>query len=181
MKSIGMIELNSIAKGILVTDYIGKTANVKVLRSHSVCPGKYIVIFSGDVGAVEASKNAALNAGGHSVINSFVIANVHDTVIEAINGTLGDFPKEAIGVIEYFSIASAVQGADDAAKASDVSLVNVRLGFAIGGKSYITMTGKISAVEESVKAGIKKAEDDGLVVDYCILPSPIDELYNSIL
>ena len=58
-------------------------------------------------------------------------------------------------IIEYFSIASAIQGADDAAKASDVSLVNVRLGFAIGGKSYITLTGKVSAVEEAVKAGVK--------------------------
>ena len=77
-------------------------------------------------------------------------------MIEAIEGTLGDFPKEAIGVIEYFSVSSAVQGADDAAKASDVTLVNIRLGFAIGGKSYITLTGKISAVEEAVKAGLKK-------------------------
>ena len=163
MKSIGMIELNSIAKGILATDHIGKAANVKILRSHSVCPGKYIVI------------------GGSSVINSFIIANVHESVIDAINGTLEDFPREAIGVIEYFSISSAVQGADDAAKASNVTLVNVRLGFAIGGKSYITLTGKVSAVEEAVKAGVKKAQDDGLVVDYCVLPSPIDELYNSIL
>ena len=181
MKSIGMIELNSIARGILVTDHIGKAANVKILRSHSVCPGKYIVIFSGDVGAVESSKRAGIEIGGVSVINSFVIANIHETVIEAINGTLSDFPREAIGVIEYFSIASAIQGADDAAKASDVSLVNVRLGFAIGGKSYITLTGKVSAVEEAVRAGMRKAEDEGLIVDYCILPSPIDELYNSIL
>ncbi|WP_297298672.1 BMC domain-containing protein [uncultured Brachyspira sp.] len=181
MKSIGMIELNSIAKGILATDHIGKAANVKILRSHSVCPGKYIVIFSGDVGAVEASKNAGVQIGGSSVINSFIIANVHESVIDAINGTLEDFPREAIGVIEYFSISSAVQGADDVAKASNVTLVNVRLGFAIGGKSYITLTGKVSAVEEAVKAGVKKAQDDGLVVDYCVLPSPIDELYNSIL
>ena len=136
---------------------------------------------SGDVGAVESSKRAGVEIGGVSVINSFVIANIHETVIEAINGTLSDFPREAIGVIEYFSIASAIQGADDAAKASDVSLVNVRLGFAIGGKSYITLTGKVSAVEEAVKAGMRKAEDEGLIVDYCILPSPIDELYNSIL
>ena len=66
-------------------------------------------------------------------------------------------------------------------EASDVSLVNVRLGFAIGGKSYITLTGKVSAVEEAVKAGMRRAQDEGLIVDYCILPSPIDELYNSIL
>ena len=69
MKSIGMIELNSIARGILVTDHIGKAANVKILRSHSVCPGKYIVIFSGDVEAVESSKRAGVEIGGVSVIN----------------------------------------------------------------------------------------------------------------
>ncbi len=181
MKSIGMLELNSIAKGILATDYIGKTANVKILRSHSVCPGKYIVIFSGEVGAVEESKNMGVSIGGASVINSFVIANIHDSVIDAINGTIGDFQRGAIGVIEYFSISSAVEGADDAAKASNISLVNVRLGFAIGGKSYITFTGDVSAVEEAVKAGVKKAEDNGLIVDFAVIPSPIDDLYNSIL
>lgn len=181
MKSIGMLELNSIAKGILATDYIGKTANVKILRSHSVCPGKYIVIFSGEVGAVEESKNMGVSIGGSSVINSFVIANIHDSVIDAINGTIGDFQRGAIGVIEYFSISSAVEGADDAAKASNIYLVNVRLGFAIGGKSYITFTGDVSAVEEAVKAGVKKAEDNGLIVDFAIIPSPIDDLYNSIL
>ena len=181
MKSIGMLELNSIAKGILATDHIGKTANVKILRAHSVCPGKYIVIFSGEVGAVEESRNAGVEIGGHSVINSFVIANIHDSVIEAISGTVGDFPKGAIGVIEYYSISSAVEGADDAAKASNISLVNVRLGFAIGGKSYITFTGDVSAVEEAVNAGIRKAEENGLVVGFSIIPSPIDDLYNSIL
>ncbi|MEI0532238.1 BMC domain-containing protein [Brachyspira pilosicoli] len=181
MKSIGMLELNSIAKGILVTDYIGKTANVNILRAHSICPGKYIVIFSGEVGAVEESKNVGIEMGGPSVINSFVIANIHDSVIQAINGTVGDFPRAAIGVIEYFSIASAVEGADDAVKASDISLVNVRLGFAIGGKSYVTFTGEVSAVEEAVRAGIRKAEKNGLVVNFSVIPSPIDDLYNSIL
>lgn len=181
MKSIGMLELNSIARGILATDYIGKTAKVDIIRSHPVCPGKYIIIFSGEVGAVEESKEMGVNIGGGSVVNSFVIANVHANVIDAINGTIGDFPKEAIGVIEYFSISSAIQGADDAVKAGEVSLVNIRLGFAIGGKSYVTMTGKISAVEEAVKAGVRRAEEDGLIVDFSVLPSPIDDLYNSIL
>ncbi len=40
----------------------------------------------------------------------------------------------SIGVIEFFSVASAVIAADAAAKAADVKMIEVRLAMAIGGK-----------------------------------------------
>ena len=43
-KAIGMIELSSIARGIEVSDYMVKAAQVELLRASTVCPGKYVVI-----------------------------------------------------------------------------------------------------------------------------------------
>lgn len=181
MKAISMIELTSIARGVVVSDYVGKTAEVELLRAHSVCPGKFIVLFCGNVAAVEASREVGAAMGENYVVHSFTIANVHQDVISAINGTTFDMYKEAIGVMEYFSIASAIQGADDAAKAADVTLTNIRIGFAIGGKSYVTLTGKVSAVEEAVKAGSRRAKEIGMLVETAVIPSPIAELYTTIL
>jgi microcompartment protein CcmL/EutN len=41
--AIGMIELSSIARGIETCDFMLKAAQVDLIRSSTVCPGKYIV------------------------------------------------------------------------------------------------------------------------------------------
>ena len=45
--AIGMVELNSIARGIETCDYMVKAAQVDLIRSSTVCPGKYLVLIAG--------------------------------------------------------------------------------------------------------------------------------------
>ena len=47
-KAICMLELSSIARGIETSDYMIKAAQVSLLRSSTVCPGKYMIIVGGD-------------------------------------------------------------------------------------------------------------------------------------
>ena len=63
-KAIGMVELSSIAKGIETSDYMVKAAQVDLLRSSTVCPGKYVVIVGGDTGDVKAAMQEGLARGG---------------------------------------------------------------------------------------------------------------------
>ena len=53
--SIGIIETSSIAKGFHIADSVLKAANVEIVVNRTICPGKYMVIFGGDVDAVQAS------------------------------------------------------------------------------------------------------------------------------
>ena len=55
IRTIGILESNSIAKGIEAADIVLKTADVSLLYARPVCPGKYSVLFHGDVAAVQAS------------------------------------------------------------------------------------------------------------------------------
>ena len=55
MEAIGILESNSIAKGIEAADAILKAADTSLLFSKPVCPGKYTTLFYGDVAAVQAS------------------------------------------------------------------------------------------------------------------------------
>lgn len=182
MNAISMIELSSIAKGVFVTDYVGKSSEVTILRSHSICPGKFIILFTGSVANVENSLNVASKMGENFIVNTIFIPNIHKEVIDAINGvTKNEYKKDAIGVMEYFSVASAISGADIAVKSADISLFRVHLGYAIGGKSYVTLMGNISSVEEAVKKGTSQAKKKGLLVDSAVIASPIDELYSAIL
>ena len=133
MEAIGFLELNSIAKGIEAADFILKTAEVRMLSAKAGCPGKYYILFTGDVAAVKASLEAGKRTGGGHVVDECVIPRVHPQVIKAINMTAIPERYQAIGVMEFYSVTASVYAADAAVKAADVDLVDVRLGTGIGG------------------------------------------------
>ena len=84
--SIGLIELTSIAAGFRSCDAMLKAANVELVLSRSICSGKYMVMVRGDVAAVQAAVSAGMSGGRFSVIDSFVIPNLHESVFPAISG-----------------------------------------------------------------------------------------------
>ena len=52
LETIGFLELNSIAKGVEAADLILKTAEVDLIFAKAGCPGKYYILFTGEVAAV---------------------------------------------------------------------------------------------------------------------------------
>jgi len=170
------VELNSIAAGIETCDVMLKAAMVHLIKAGTTCPGKYAVLIWGDVSAVRSSVRSGRECGGENVIDHLVIPNVHPSVIPAIAAATEVDTVEALGVIETFSIASAIVAADLAAKAADVRLIEVRLANGLGGKSFVVMTGKVAAVQASVAAGEAHPKREGLFANSTIIPSPHPEL-----
>ena len=84
METIGFLELNSIAKGMEAADSVLKAAAVRLLSARAGCPGKYYLLFTGEVSAVQASLEAGERTGEGFVVDSCVIPRVHPQVIEAI-------------------------------------------------------------------------------------------------
>ena len=178
--TIGFLETNSIAKGIEAADAILKAADTALISARPSCPGKYQVLFSGEVAAVTASLEAGARVADGYVVDSVVIPRVHPQVVEAIGMACAPTDLQAIGVMEFFSITAAVYAADAAVKAADVQLLDVRLGTGIGGKSFVIMTGEVAAVNESVNCGIQAAADKGMVYEKCVIPNPRPEIFESI-
>lgn len=176
--AIGMIELNSIAQGIEVCDFMVKAAQVELVRSSTVCPGKYVVIIAGNVGEVTASMDSGKKHGAEFVVDTLLIPNIHPQLIPAICMTTHVESPGAVGVLEFFSIASAIVAADTAAKAANITLIEVRIGFAIGGKGFVTLTGDVGAVRAAVDAARKNAE---LMVNAVVIPKPSPKLFQSLL
>ncbi|MCK5358266.1 MAG: BMC domain-containing protein, partial [Elusimicrobiales bacterium] len=67
MKSIGGVEVSSIAKGLEVADAMLKTSSVTLLLSRSICSGKYIALIAGDVSSVKASVEAGVSKAAHAI------------------------------------------------------------------------------------------------------------------
>ena len=179
--SIGLIELSSIAAGYQVTDAMLKAADVDLVLSRSICSGKYMVMIRGEVGAVQAAVSSGISSGTFSVIDSFVIPNLHESVFTAIAGTTKIEALEALGVLESFSVASLIEGADAAAKAANVELIEIRLAMALGGKAFVTLTGDVAAVQSAVDAGAQMVAQKGMLVNRVVIPHPRPELLTEMI
>ena len=179
--SIGLIELTSIAAGFQACDAMLKAADVSLLLSRSICSGKYMVMVRGDVAAVESAVASGTRAGHFSVIDTFVIPNLHESVFPAIAGGTKVETLNALGIVESFSVASLIEGADAAVKAAAVELIEIRLAMALGGKAFVTMTGNVAAVQAAVDAAAQIVGQKGMLVNKVVIPSPRPELLNEML
>jgi microcompartment protein CcmL/EutN len=179
--SIGLIELTSIAAGFQTADAMLKAAGVSLLLSRSICSGKYMVMVRGDVAAVQAAVSAGSSAARFAVIDSFVIPNLHEAVFPAIAGASKVDELEALGIVESFSVASLIEGADAAVKAANVQLIEIRLAMALGGKAFVTLTGNVAAVESAVSAAAQVVGSKGMLVNKVVIPSPRPELLNEMI
>lgn len=173
---VGLVELSSIAAGFETTDAMLKAAEVDLVISRTVCSGKFIVIVRGNVAAVKSSVEAGEYVGRGSVIDSFIIPNLHEQVFPALTGT-GPRPEvDALGILESFTVSALIEGADAAVKAAAVQLIDIRVAVALGGKAFVTMTGSVAAVQSAIEAGAQVVSEKGVLVNRVVIPNPREEL-----
>jgi microcompartment protein CcmL/EutN len=181
MHSIGLIETSSIAKGIEVGDAMAKTAKIKILAAKTICPGKYIVMIGGEVAAVNAAVTQGEEVAGATLVDKFVIANVHASILPAISGVTSMDAMKSLGILETYSVAAMIDSADIAVKAADVTCLRLHLAFGIGGKCYGLFTGDVAAVEAAIKAGADVAGSKGMLVQRVVIPRPHAEMVTQLL
>ena len=181
MNSLGLIELTSIAAGMLAADTMLKTSQVELVISRTICSGKYMVLIGGDVAEVQSAVEAAEKSLDFAVIDTFVIPNVHPDVFPALAGHSNTDELEALGILESFSVASLIEGADAAVKAATVRLIEIRLAMALGGKAFCTITGDVAAVTSAVDAGARIIGEKGLLVNKVVIPRPRPELLSEMI
>jgi microcompartment protein CcmL/EutN len=191
IQALCMIEFNSIAAGIEAADAMTKAARVTPFLLKTICPGKYLAGYHGDVASAGAALAAGLGAGGAAVVDHFLIPNISAQVPAAMCcatsldcgadplGGPGGGP--ALGVIETFSAASCVVAADAAVKAASVQLLEVRLAMGLGGKAVCLLRGDVAAVRAATDAGSALAGQAGLLVNTVVIPSLAPELLPYIL
>lgn len=178
--ALGMVETNSIPKGIEAGDAMLKAAEVTLSAAQTACAGKYIVIVSGDVAAVKASVEAGRETAGETLVDTMMIPNVDAQVLRAISACTQPGEAGALGIIETFSLSSALLCADCAVKAADIGLVEIRLGRGLGGKSFITLTGGVAAVEHAVASAAALEDTKGMVARTVVIPSPHPDILRAV-
>jgi len=179
LKSLGIIELSSIAKGIEVADKMVKRATVEVLTLRHICPGKFMVILCGDVEDVKETVETAVGSDRNKIVESAVISNAHEDLISYFKNIPKICEFEAVGVFETSTVTSALVSLDLALKSAFVKLVKLVIGNGIGGKSYFVVTGSVSSVEEAIKIASNSVNPKKLVYK-TIIPYPDRDIVNNL-
>lgn len=169
---LGVLEFNSIAIGIKALDAMVKAAPVRVIEAKTICPGKFLVIVSGEVAEIDASLTAGKRVGEGCLVDELFISNLHPQVVPAILGAVACESWDAVAVIESFSVVASIEAADTAAKMAKILITEVRLAVGMGGKSYIKIMGDIHEVEAAVTAAKEVVSRKGLLCKEVIIPNP---------
>ena len=169
---LGVLEFSSIAIGFKALDEMLKIAPIKIIEARTICPGKYLIVFSGDVASVEFSYQKGIEIGKEHIVDSLFLPLAHEDVIPAIGKKIISEEWNAIGIIETLSVASSIEAGDTAAKVGGIRIIEIRLAIGFGGKSYIKIQGQLDAVEAAIEAGAAKATAKGQLCMKTIIPRP---------
>lgn len=180
-KSIGMIEYRSIARAMESTDVMLKAANVELVLSTPVCPGKYVSIVSGEVGAVESAIKAGKMAADIFAIEDYIIPNINEEIFPALSGTTSYDHIESLGIIETMSAITSIMAGDIAVKAGNTKLIEIRIARGLGGKGYTLISGELASVKAALKSCEDKLKETGSIISTVVIASPTKELISSIV
>ncbi len=168
--SIGFLEVSSIAKGVESLDAMAKSATIEILRARAIPRGKFIILIGGEQAEVEHSMQTGLQMADQTVIDHFLIPNVHAQVLPALQARIKVDDIEAVGVIETKDVAPSILAADAAAKKAAITLIEVFPGNGAGGKGYVVLTGEVGAVRSAVNAGVAAIRKEGALVSSIVIP-----------
>ena len=178
--AVGVVELKSIAEGIKACDGALKAANIRLVSAHPSCPGKYEIVLTGSISNVTASVEYIRDSFSKYIIDSSVMGRIDENVVKALFGTQQEAGKGSLGVIETFSAASAIKGADLAVKTANVALYDLRISRGLGGKGVVLLTGDVSDVTAAVEAGANYAKDLVLLHSSSVIAAPHAELWKQL-
>ncbi len=179
MKSLGVAEFRSVALGIKAADTMVKAADIKLVMSQVVCPGKYIVLFYGKLSSVKAALETAEASPFDTVlIDTYLLGNPDPSLFSAIYGMTEKGSPEAVGIIEGYSVASIIGVADEVVKTSPVKLIEIRLARGMTGKSYALFCGELSAVEASMEKAKHTLLENAMYIQSAVIPSPDPQIWD---
>ena len=179
--ALGLVEYWTVAAGLRAADTIAKTAAVRLLRAQIICPGRYVLLFNGEIAAVRAVLDAAREKHPERLADSFLLGSPHPGVLAALDGVKPSAHRAALGVVETATAASAIVAADAAAKAAGVDILELRIEREVANKAYVLLTGSVAEVQEAVAHAARFVQENGLLLDSAVLPRPDERVWETLL
>jgi microcompartment protein CcmL/EutN len=178
--ALGVLEVATIARGVVSADAGLKRAPAVLLHSRAVSGGKHLVFFEGGVAEVEEALGAARRAADDQVLDRVELPAADAQVWPMLGAPVAppdwapDEGAEAVAIIETRTVCAAIAAADAACKVADVVVRDTRFAVDLAGKAYFTLTGTLDAIEAAAAAA--RAAADERLVGLEVIAQPAPEL-----
>jgi len=170
--NILITEFKSVSRGMTVADSMAKSASVKIIQASTLCPGKYLAIWEGEISALESAEKTAEDQGGRHLFSSALVSNIDGKIIGALGGRLAYPSEDAIGILEGPHMADLVYSSDIAVDSAPVEFIEYRLARGCGVNSFYIITGALSAVTEAAGNAAEYLRSRGGLLALRIIPGP---------
>lgn len=150
---MALLELESIARGLVVADALLKRSPVQLVSAGPTTPGKYLLLISGEVAEVEEALKAGSDAAGTTLLDTLFLPYAHRGLLTGLGGKFSEHrADDSVGALEFQTAAATLRAADLALKKADVRLTHLHLSKGIGGKGWFTLGGDLHMVQAALEA-----------------------------
>lgn len=176
--ALGVLEVATIARGVVTADAGLKRAPAVLLHSRAVSGGKHLVFFEGGVAEVEEAIGAARYAAADLLLDRVELPAADDQVWPMLGAPIAppdwsaDPAAEAVAIIETKTVCAAIAAADAACKVAEVLVRDTRFAVDLAGKAYFTLTGSLDAIEAAAEAARDAAGDRIVGLEVIAQPAP---------
>ncbi len=177
LQALAFVEARGKTAIIGALDTMPKTSDVKFFRRVNIGSGMVSVIYTGEVAAARAARDAALDLAGRigEVVTSNVIPRPHSRIYTLINQKSGETApaesagkKLALGMVETEGFTAMAEAADKGIKTADVIIPGwVTVG---SGLTTVFFRGEVAAVRSAVESGSEAASKITKVVACHLIP-----------
>ncbi len=176
MSAAFLIELSSIAQGYLVLNECLKASPVQIIEASALTPGKFMVFLKGSLKDIEKSQEVALRLTVDHILDSTILPNLDPNILEALYGlSKVEAQKDGVVVLETSGLSSMLLGLHQAKAQKAISVIEVRPGRGIGGKSTAFFTGNQKDMHDALDIFTRAVKPKGAWINGQLIPNPHPE------
>lgn len=179
--TLAAIELVSVPAGLVALDALVKEAPVDVVFAGDIDPGRFLVVFGGDVASCEAALQRAAAEVAGEVTETLLLAQAHDRLRAALHGQSAgaddaEDRQDALGILQCHTPIATIAAVDRALKAADTRVMRLRFATELAGQGHAVLCGDQHDVDASLQAASDGAAP-GVVVLTRRIARPAAEVY----
>lgn len=176
--ALGVLEIATIARGVVVADAGLKRAPAVLLHARAVSGGKLVVMYEGGVAEVNEAMAAGRRAAGDLLLDAVELPHADAQVWPMLGAPIAppdwslEPGAEAVAIVETTTVCAAIAAADAACKLAEVVVRDVRFAVDLAGKAYFTLTGTLDAIEAAAGAAAEAAGARAAGIETIAQPVP---------
>lgn len=151
--ALALLELDSVAAGILAADRMVKRAPFAMWKAGTVHPGRFLILLGGTVASVEEAWREGVESAGSLLVDEVFLPDADPGLHAALLGTRQEITEEALGVLETRGVAALLRATDAAVKGASVRIAELRLADDLGGRAFVLFDGGLNDVQAALEIG----------------------------